>query len=618
MPKRTDVKERKLAYHTMLNNAICRMIESNIELMGGKLDYPLGKGKKSHYSVKKTKNNSKKGVSVDKRNHLNANGLMSRKKKSKKRASGYKRNPLNANGVMSRKKKQTGGIGSSDGSESPESDGSRGRRSGDGSRGRRSGDGSRSRSRTPRRDTRDDDDYRVPEMGVNLRTAWDIGITIGIMSLIMGLGKNVLLKTLLPHIVKGLEYGYGIDPEDRDRSFAQAGIPTPCSGSGYLRNMLLTGIGFQEHTCEDIDRMYTAAFRDEIGRFVRTVSLITGSTDVDMSYIVQGINALVFALILESVRRVPVYTRVASRAPLTMGRVVGRTITTGTRMTGNVLSSIGRTGYNTTYQGTCLATRMMLWLVDIPFLLDTNSELYELGSRRFIAQRGFLRFCCATAHFTVDQFKRLYRLIKRNPSSALVVTDTSEFGAVQGEGDALDALIQMHEGFDDFDELRQDDDLGLPPRLSQGVHPRLSQGVLAHQIDVSDLPDQAWIDNVFENDPDGMFGFNELENDPVLAEDTESSSKNSRPYHPSPRTSSTKRPLKELAEQILEDPRLVKKFDLREFILRKLLDSAQRFTIDEQERLVDTIIRNLSTNTDPSEQDIIAEINDVLMKHNRT
>jgi hypothetical protein len=604
MPKRTDVKERKLAYHTMLNNAICRMIESNIELMTGKSDHVVGKGKQTRHRGKITK------------------------KKSRRRSSGSKRKSSKAKGVRSRKKskRMKGGVGRQRRSNPPPDDAGeqssedrdeypdgRDRRSRSVDRRRRS------RSQSPPRDTRDDDDdYRVPEMGVNVRTAWDIGVTIGIMSLIMGVGKNVLLKTLLPHIVRGLEYGYGIDPEDRDRSFAQAGFPTPCSGSGYLRNMLLTGIGFQEHTCEDIDRMYTAAFRDEIGRFVRTVSLITGSTDVDMSYIVQGINALVFALILESVRRVPVYARIASRAPLTMGRVVGRTITTGTRMTGNVLASIGRTGYNTTYQGACLATRMMLWLVDIPFLLDTNSELYELGSRRFIAQRGFLRFCCATTHFTVDQFKRLYKLIKRNSSSAPVVTNASEFGAAQEEMDALDALIQMHDGFDDFDELRQDDDLGLPPRLSQGVHPRLSQGVLARQIDVSDLPDQAWIDNVFENDPDGMFGFNELENDPVLAEDTRSPSKNSRPSHPSPRTSATKRPLKELAEQILEDPRLVKKFDLREFIMRKLLDSAQRFTIEEQEMLVDTIIRNLRIHTDPSEEVIIAEINDVVMKHNST
>ena len=176
----------------------------------------------------------------------------------------------------------------------------------------------------------------------------------------------------------------------------------------------------------------------------------------------------------------------------------------------------------------------------------------------------------------------------------------------------------MHDGFDDFDELRQDNDLGLPPRLSQGVHPRLSQGVLARQIDVSDIPDQAWIDNVLENDPDGMFGFNELENDPILAEVSGSPSKTSRLSHPSPRTSATKRPLKELAEQILEDPRLVKKFDLREFIMRKLLDSAQRFTIEEQEMLVDTIIRNLRIHTDPSEEVIIAEINDVVMKHNST
>lgn len=571
------------------------MIEYNIELMTGKSDHVVGKGKKTRHNGKITKKKSRRRSSGKNRKSSKAKGVLSNKK-SKRMKGGVRRQRRDA------PPPDDAGEQSSDDMDENPVDRDNRSRSGD----RRH----RSRSRSPRRDTRVDDDYRVPEMGVNLRTAWDIGITIGIMSLIMGLGKNVLLKTLLPHIVRGLEYGYGIDPEDRDRSFAQAGIPTPCSGSGYLRNMLLTGIGFQEHTCEDIDRMYTAAFRDEIGRFVRTVSLITGSTDVDMSYIVQGINALVFALILESVRRVPVYARIASRVPVTMGRVVGRTITTGTRMTGNVLASIGRTGYNTTYQGACLATRMMFWLVDIPFLLDTNSELYQLGSRRFIAQRGFLRFCCATTHFTVDQFKRMYRLIKRNPSSALVVTDTSEFGAAQEEMDALDALIQMHDGFDDFDELHQDDDIGLPPRLSQGV--------LARQVDVSDLPDKAWIDEVFENDPDGMFGFNELENDPVLAEVTGSHSKTSRPSHPSPRTSATKRPLKELAEQIRKDPRMVKKFDLREFILRKLLDSAQRFTIEEQERLVGTVIRNLSTNTDPSEEDIIAEISDVVMKHNRT
>jgi hypothetical protein len=477
-------------------------------------------------------------------------------------------------------------------------------------------------------------------MGANLRTAWDIGITIGIMSLIMGLGKNVLLKTLLPHIVRGLEYVYGIDPEDRDRSLAHRGFPIPCSGSGYLRNMLLTGIGFQEHTCEDIDRMYTAAFRDEIGRFVRTVSLITGSTDVDMSYIVQGINALVFALILESVRRVPVYARVASRAPLTMGRVVGRTITTGTRMTGNAIASIGRTGYNTTYQGTCLAKGMMFWLVDLTFLLDRNSELYQEGSRRFIAHRGFLQFCKATAHFTIDQFKRLYKLIKRNPSSAPVAT--AEFGTTPEERAALEGFQQMHEGAGDFFQWN-------PETEELGSH----QGVLERPIDVSDLPDGKLLKAALTTDPNDPLGFDRLEDDIVLRGDNTGTSgisseervatnqphpsprervttkqprssprdreatKRSRSSQPSPRDrAATKRPLEELAKQIRRDPQGIKLFDLGPFIRSRLSASTQEYTMDDQERIVETVIRNLSTNTDPSEQDIIAEISDVVMKHN--
>ena len=656
MPGRSNVKERKLAYHTTLNKAICRMIEYNIELMGGKLDYPLEKDKKSQYNGKKTNKKSRKSGSVYKRNPLKDIGVMSRKKKSIEMDSVGKHNPLNAKGVRSRKKTQTGGVGSSQGSESPESDGSRGRRSGDGSRGRRSVDGSRgssrdrhhrNRSRTPSRGRRGHDDYRVPEMGVNVRTAWDIGITIGIMSLIMGLGKNVLLKTLLPYIVRGLEYVYGIDPEHRDRSLAHLGFPRPCAGSGYLRNMLLTGIGFQEHTCEDIDRMYTAAFRDEIGRFVRTVSLITGSNDVDMSYIVQGINALVFAIILESVRRVPVYARIAGRVPLTMGRVVGSTISTGTRMTGSTIATIGRTGYNTAYQGTCLATRMMFWLVDLTFLLDTNSELYQEGSRRFIAHRGFVQFCKAGAHFTVDQFKRLYKLIKRNLSSAPVAT--AEFGTTPEEMVALGGLRQMHEGAVEFyrwnpetEEIGSEtEEIGSQERLPQGVHPRLPQGVLTRQIgvsdlpeiDVSDLPDGKLLEAALTTGPDDQLRFKGLEYDRILkrGDNTDPSERSGRkrlvlrksleqlhrPSHPSPRERvATKKPLDELAKQILEDPRVVKKFDLREFVMRKMLDTTQQFTMDEQERLANTVIRNLRTNTDPSEEDIIAEINDVVMEHN--
>ena len=680
MPGRSNVKEQKLAYHTTLNKAICRMIEYNIELMGGKLDYPLENDKESQYNVKKTNKKSRTSGSVYKRKPLNDNGVMSRKKKSREMDSVGNRNPLYTKGVRSRKKTQTGGVGSSEGSESDGSrgsrsgDGSRRRISGDGSRRRRSGDGTRSRSRTPSRGRRGHDDYRVPEMGVNVRTAWDIGITIGIMSLIMGLGKNVLLKTLLPHIVRGLEYVYGIDPEHRDRSLAHLGIPMPCSGSGYFRNMLLTGIGFQEHTCEDIDRMYTAAFRDEIGRFVRTVSLITGSTDVDMSYIVQGINALVFALILESVRRVPVYARIASRAPVTMGRVVGRTITTGTRMTGNVLASIGRTGYNTTYQGTCLATRMMFWLVDLTFLLDRNSELYQEGSRRFIAHRGFLQFCKASAHFTIDQFKRLYKLIKRNLSSAPVAT--AEFGTAPEERAALEGFQQMHEGEREFQWDPETEGLGL-----------------AHPLNANDLPGEEWIYNALSTGEAHPLGFKRLDRDSVLRGDntdtsgisseerlatrspqssprervatrspqssprervatrSPQSSPRERVATPTPQSlsrerSATKQPrssprdrpetkkprssrrdrvptkgkgaLDELATQILRDPQVIKLFDLGPFIRSRLSASTQEFTIEEQERIVETVIENLSTNTDPSEEDIIAEISDVVMKHNRT
>ena len=95
-----------------------------------------------------------------------------------------------------------------------------------------------------------------------------------------------------------------------------------------------------------------------------------------------------------------------------------------------------------------------------------------------------------------------------------------------------------------------------------------------------------------------------------------SATKRSRPSQPSPIDGvATKQPLRELAKQLGRDPQGIKLFDLGPFIRSRLLALAQEFTMDEQESIVETVIRNLRTKTDPSEEDIMGEINDVVMEH---